>query len=141
MEYAPYVAPRRPVRFALAWAGLVIGIAAAGVGLGLSAAGVIHTAVSTLGVLLSTILWAVIRVVFPRERPWTGRRMTVARVVVWSTLGLAIVFAGLFVVWTFTSVKPSVGLALALGALFTVVWIVGAIVSYLSGAGQPRQRA
>ncbi len=140
MEHAPYVAPRRPVLFALAWAGLVIGIVAAAIGLSLSAAGVIHTAVSTIGVLLATILWAVIRSVFPRDRPWTGRAMTIARVVVWSSLGVAVAFAALFVVWTFTSITPSLGLALVLGGLFTVAWVAGAVVSYLSGAGQPKQR-
>jgi polyferredoxin len=140
MDYTPYVAPKRPVRFALAWAGLVIGIVGAAIGLGLSAAGVIHTAVSTLGVLLATILWAVIRSVFPRDRPWTGRRMTAARVVVWATLGVAVAFAALVVVWSFTSVKPSLGLALTLGAVFAIAWIAGAVVSYLSGAGQPRRR-
>ena len=141
MDYTPYVAPKRPVAFALAWAGLVIGIVGAGVGLGLSAADVIPTtAVSTIGVLLATVLWAVIRSVFPRDRPWTGRRMTVARVVVWSSLGVAVAFAALFVVWTFTSIKPSVGLALTLGAVFALVWIAGAVVSYLSGAGQARPR-
>ena len=140
MEHEPYVAPKRPVRFALAWAGLVIGIVGAAIGLSLSVVGVIHTGVSSIGVILSTILWAVIRSVFPRDRPWTGRRMTVARVVVWSTLGVAVAFAALLVVWSFTSITPSLGLALTLGAIFTLAWIAGAVVSYLSGAGQPRRR-
>ena len=132
--------PNRPVLFALAWAGLVIGILAAAIGLSLSAIGVIHTAVSSVGVILSTILWAVIRAVFPRERPWTGRAMTVARVVVWSSLGIAVALAAVFVLWSLTSITPSLGLALTLGGLFTLAWVAGAIVSYLSGAGQPKQR-
>ena len=140
MEYAPYTPPKRPVRFALAWAGLVIGIVAAAIGLSLATAGLVPFAVSTLGILLSTILWNVIRSAFPRSERWTGTAMTVATVVVWSALGLAIVIVGVFAIWSFTDIQPGLGPAIGLGSLMLIVWLAGAVVSYLSGAGQGRQR-